>query len=358
MEHQSSSGSCGVKALLLANLWVMVAACDVAAEAEPAASVEAQSAANVVVEREAEREAEAKAAGPAGAGAEVEAGAEAEVAVVIAPASFDLEAVASVVHEGEVESAAELEVLVNDEARGYNRIDIDADGKIDHIQVVEVKGPSVEIEADAEVEAEANVAADAVLELRAVPSSSASVEAAVTFATVSFVRRSASSEVEIRAGYTAVVHQPKVRVYTRVVPVKLEAGVLVGGSLFLTWLYAVDRPVYVGVYEVDARGRWIPPGHVKHGHWKATGDASARGRVEVHDKGSKKAFGGDDGRVKVDVRGGTKGSGKASFGGSAKGGGKVQVGGSASGSGKAKASASTGTGKGGKSGSGKGGKGK
>lgn len=331
--HHRASGANGAAALLLANLWV-VAACDVATEAEPSASVEAQSAANVVVESEAVLEADAKAVGPV-----VEGGA----AATLEPASFDLEAVAGVVHEGKIESAAELEVLVNDEARGYNRIDIDADGKVDHIQVVEV-----------ETEAEAELAADAVLELRAVPSSSGSVEAAVAFATVTFARHPVSSEVEIRAGFTAVVSQPEVRVYAHVVPVEIDAGVLIGGSVFLTWLYAVDRPVYVGVYEVDARGHWIPPGHVKHGHWKATGDTSGRGDVrahgQAHDRSPKKAFAGGEGRVVVDVRG----SGKIQVGGSSKGGAKHHDdrGGSSKGN---KAKSGSGTAK---SSSGKGGKGK
>jgi hypothetical protein len=349
MEHHTSRA----KALLLANLWVMVAACDTATEADAAASVQAQGAANVVVEHQAVLEAEAKAVGPVEVGAEL----------AIESASFDLEAVAGVVQEGEVDSAAALEVVVNDEARGYNRIDIDADGKIDHIQVVEVKGPSIQIEAEAEAEVEADLAADAVLELRAVPSSSGSVDAAVTFATVSFARHPVDSAVEIRAGYTAVVRQPKVKVYARVVPVEIDAGALVGGSLFLRWVYTVERPVYVGTYEVDARGHWIPPGHVKHGHWKATGDASGRGHVQANgragDKGGKNAFASSDGRVAVDVRGSAKGSGKVVLGGSGKGGSKPQASGSAGGSAKVK-SGSGGTGKSGtgKSGTGKGGAGK
>jgi hypothetical protein len=309
------------KLLVLANLWVLVAACDTAAELAPAASVDAQGAANVVVENEATLEAETKAAGSA------------KAEVVIEPASFDLEAVAGIVQAGELESAAELEVIVNDEGRGYNHIDVDADGTIDHVQVVEV-------EADAEAEAE--VEADVALELRVVPSSARSVDAAVAFATVTFARHPVDSEVEIRARYTAVVRQPEVKVYAHVVPVEIDAGVVVGGSVFLSWVYAVERPVYVGVYEVDERGHWIPPGHVKHGHWKATGHTSAHG--------SKKS----DARVVIDVRGGTKSSTKLDLGGKGKGSAKAH-GGHVSG-GSSKGSSSKGSkGKGSK---GKGSKGK
>jgi hypothetical protein len=281
-------------ALLLASMWALVAACDADAELEPTASLEAHGAASVVVEDDVTLAAETKAEGAA----------KAEVALQLEPASFDLEAVAVMVEEGELESAAELEVIINDAERGYNRIDIDADGEIDHVQVVEVE--------DAEVEAE--LAAEVVFELRVVPSRSHSLEAGVTFATVSFARHPVNSEVEIRAGFTEVVHQPEVRVYTRVVPVRIEAGLLVGGSVFLSWLYAVERPVYVGVYEVDDRGHWIPPGHVKHGHWKATGHTSTRGGVHGHGKTKGKA----DGRLVVEVRRGTTSGGKIERGGSSK----------------------------------------
>lgn len=344
MKHHAKSST----ALMLASMWALVAACDAEAELEPTASVEAQGAANVVVEDEELLTAEAKAEGAAKAGFEVE----------LEPASFDLEAVAVVVEEGELESAAQLEVIINDAERGYNRIDIDADGTIDHVQVVEVKAAELELEADADAE----LAAEAVLELRAVPSSSHSVDAGVTFATMTFARHPVNSEVELRAGFTAVVHQPEVRVYTRVVPVKIEAGLLVGGSVFLSWLYAVERPVYVGVYEVDGRGHWIPPGHVKHGHWKATGHAStradARGDGHGNGNGKVKAKGNADGRIVVDARGGTTSRGKVDLGGSSKG--SKSRGGDDHGSGGSSKSTSksTSTGGSGKSSSGKGGKGK
>lgn len=265
-------------ALLLTSLWVAVPACDVDAELERVAKLEAQSAADVVVEGNAAREAEAK-----GAALEVE----------IEPTHFDLEAVAGLVEDGEIESAAELEVIVNDAEGGYNHLDIDGDGKIDHVQVVEIKGPRVE---DGPEVAELDVEGDVVFALRVVPSSTHSEKSAVVFATVSFARHPVNSEVEIRTRYTEVVHAPKVRVYTQVVPVKIDAGVLVGGTVFLTWLYAVDRPVYVGVYEIDEHGYWIPPGHVKHGHWKSKGhhhrESDAKVVIEVDFGHSSKHHGG------------------------------------------------------------------
>lgn len=305
--------------LLVASMWVGIAACDSTAELDPKPSVEAHGAADVVVENQATLAVETRAEGAAAANVDGRGGFE----VAIEPAQFDLEAVTGLVKQGEIESAAELEVIINDEARGYNHLDIDADGKIDHVQVVEV-----EIDAEAEVD----VDADVVLELRVIPSSKASVEAGVTFATVTFVRHTVDSEVEIRASYTAVVRQPEVHVYTHVVPVTLDAGVVVSGSVFLSWVYAVERPVYVGVYVVDEGGHWIPPGHVKHGHWKAHGHSDVVEVHEVHGHGKAKG----DGRVVLDIRGsagihfggssksnkGSKGSAKVSthHGGSSKGG--------------------------------------
>jgi hypothetical protein len=216
MKHHAK----GSTALLLASMWVGVAACDVATEVDPKASAEAQGAANVVVEHEVEARAEAKG--------------ELEAQAVIEPKSFDLEAVAKLVKKVELESAAELEVIVNDEKRGYNRIDIDADGKLDHVQVVEVE---VEDEGEADADADAEV----VLELRVIPSSKGEVEAAVTFATLTFVRHPVNSEVELRASFTAVVQDPELHVYTYVVPVRIDAGVIVDGSVFLSWVYATER---------------------------------------------------------------------------------------------------------------------
>ncbi|MCX4239156.1 hypothetical protein [Paraliomyxa miuraensis] len=244
MRHHSSQST----AVALTSLWLFVAGCDAEAEPIPAASAEARANVEVVANVEADAAVETK----------------------IDAKDFDLEAVASVVEEGEIESAAELEVIINDEDRGINHIDIDTDGTIDHVQVVEV-----------EEHAEAD--GDVVLELRVIPSSSGSVDAAIVFATTTFTRHSTKPEVEIRTRYTAVVHHHDVHVYTHVVPVKLKAGVVVDGSVFLSWVFAVDRSVYVGVYTVDDHGHWIPPGHLKHGHWKAKGHGHGKGDAVVID---------------------------------------------------------------------------
>ncbi|MCA9661901.1 MAG: hypothetical protein KC486_26415 [Myxococcales bacterium] len=359
----------GVGALALIFSLATLSGCDKGAEA--GGEGEAKAEAEVRAEAKVDGDADAKVEGEAEGEAVAAVVAEARVAgdVTIKPADFELEVVADLIKEGEIESAAELEVLINDEARGINHVDIDADGTIDHIQVVEVRGPTVDVEVDAaaavdvdlevdaevegvaeaaavaaaEVKAEAAVIADAdvVFELRAIPSSSAKAEAAVSFASAGFVAHEADAEVEIRAGFHAVVPQPEVTVITHRVPVSFEANVIVGGGAFFTWVYAPARVTYVGTYEVDTDGRWIPPGHVKHGHWKATGDGPP-GHAKVH--GSAKAKGKHSGGGVFDVKVG-KSKSKGKVGGSLKGG----FGGSA----KAGASASAKGGKSGKSGGGK-----
>jgi len=331
-------------------------------------------------EGEVKAEANVEAAAEANAEANAEVEGEARVAVVaearvagdvtIKSADFELEVVSQLIKEGEIESAAELEVVINDEARGINHVDIDADGTIDHIQVVEVRGPTIEVdgtvdaevdaevgaeisaevevdgtvdaevegvagavaEAAAEVKVEAAAVADAdvVFELRAIPSSSAKAEAAVSFASAGFVTHEAEAELEIRAVFHAVVPQPEVTIITHRVPVSFEASAVVGGAAFFTWVYAPQRVAYVGTYEVDTDGHWIPPGHRKHGHWKATGDGppghgergSVHAKASAKHQGKGKHSGGGVFDVKVSrgkKKGKASGSLKGSLGGSARG---------------------------------------
>jgi len=251
-------GMKGTMTLAVVTMWVMVAACDSTAEAEPTSKRELGAAANVVIEYGATRKAETRGEGEADG-------------TVIDSTSFELEAVTELVRAGELESAVELELAINDPKRGYNRIDTDADGTIDHVRVVEI-----EVEREAEP--------DVVLELRAVPSSTHAVETAVTFATMSFLRHPLRPEVGIETRYTAVVRQPDLLVFTRAVPVEIDAGVVVDGNVFLSWVFAAERPIHVADYVVDDRGRWIPPGHAKHrrkgrGVGKGKGSSGGKGKA-------------------------------------------------------------------------------
>jgi hypothetical protein len=237
-------------------------------------------------------------------------------AVAISSASIDLDAIAKLVIE-QAETAESLEVMLNDPEQKLQSVDVDGDGEIDPIQVVEL-------------DAEGVVA----LELRAIPSSSKSVEDAVAIATLELVPVEAAGEVEVRAIWatevqvehdesTAVVASADVEsepsaaasaevegaadasavasaevvttahataaVHVEVKPVvvyrvraEYRAGVVVHASApFVVWAFAVHRPLYYGVYVRDHRGVRIPPGHLKHGHWKATGSKPGRAHAGV-----------------------------------------------------------------------------
>ena len=59
--------------------------------------------------------------------------------IEIAPEAFKLAEVTALVEAGTIETAEELELAVNDPEAGINRLDIDVDGQIDHVEVVEVR---------------------------------------------------------------------------------------------------------------------------------------------------------------------------------------------------------------------------
>ncbi|MEZ4454063.1 MAG: hypothetical protein R3B09_31705 [Nannocystaceae bacterium] len=318
-------------------------ACDSQAEVKAEASQE------VAVQAEAGAEVDAAAGVAVAVNPEVVA----EGKIEIKPADFKIEAVGAAIEAGEIESAAELEVMINAEASDINHLDVDLDGTIDHIQVVEVRAPTVVAEVDAEVDAEARAAvdveaaavasADVSFEFRVIPSSRATIDAGVVFASTAFVHHHARAELEVRTAFTAVVPQPEVHVHAFVTPFEFHAGVVVGGPALIAWAFAPARPVYVGTYDVDVEGRWIPPGHLKHGHWKATGDGPP-------------GHGGFKGHGKVQGHGSVGGKGRGGFGGSVGGKSHGSVGGKGHGSSVKPSSSSHGGKSGGSSGKSGGGK--
>lgn len=204
-------------------------------------------------------EADAAVAVAVAAGADAAVVANADAKLEIAADAFKLGEVTTLIKEGTIESAAELELAVNDPEADFNRVDIDLDGQIDHVQVVEVRS-------DARVD----------FQFRVIPSSRASIEHSLALATASMVAVEARSEVTFSASFAASVGfsagvSAQASAYTFVAPARFEASAVVVGTPLLTWAFVVDRPVYASLYvEVDS-GRWIPPGHLKHGLWKATG---------------------------------------------------------------------------------------
>lgn len=78
----------------------------------------------------------------------------------------------------------------------------------------------------------------------------------------------------------------------------------------LAWAFVVDRPVYTSVFVERSSGKWIPPGHLKHGHWKATTGVNPGhdgGKIAIHGRGDVDIKGKAHGGGKIDAGGGSKG---------------------------------------------------
>jgi hypothetical protein len=223
---------------------------------------------------------------PVPASAQAGASADAEVAVVVAeektppavavkanvdvqvkPEALDLESITYLVKKSKVKDAAALEKKINNPKEKLNNVDIDGDGKVDKIVIVEVKQDDGII----------------VFELHAIPSKSKDKDAAVVIAYVNFTPDKTTNVLVVKATYAPVVIGYDTIVYDYTVPIVVKNDVVVvsGGGGFYGWLYAVHRPAFYGVvvYEVapppviiveygyDDGGCW-PPGHCKHGKWK------------------------------------------------------------------------------------------
>ncbi len=243
-------------------LSMLTGGCDAAlvASAQEEAPVAAGAQAGATVEAGAVVLADVKAPPPAAVKAEVTAQIQAE--------SLDLESISFLVKKGKVKDAASLEKKVNNPKEKLNNVDIDGDGKVDKIVIVEVKQDDGVI----------------VFELRAIPSKSKDKDAAVVIAYVNFTPDKTTQVLVVKAYYAPIVIGHDTIVYDYTVPIVVENNVVVvsGGVGFYGWLYAVHRPAYYGVViydvapppviiiDVHEEGCW-PPGHCKHGKWKAGG---------------------------------------------------------------------------------------
>ena len=196
--------------------------------------------------------------------------ARADLAVEIKPEALDLESITFLVKKSKVKDAAALEKKINNPKEKLNNIDIDGDGKIDKIVIVEVKQDDGVI----------------VFELHAIPSRSRDKDAKVVIAYINFTPDKSTNVLIVKATYAPVVIGHDTIVYDYTVPIVVKNDVIIvsGGGGFYGWLYAAHRPAFYGVviYEVDPApviiidvdhhhgGCW-PPGHCKHGKWKAGG---------------------------------------------------------------------------------------
>jgi len=271
----------------LASAALIGAGCDSATEAQ----AEAPAAAAAAVAVDASGEAKVAVVAEADAGAQVsvtakvveEAQAAAEIAAfeaTITAEALDLDGIAALIKKGKVKDAAALERSINSRKSKLASVDIDGDGTVDFVQVVEVRSG-----------AEVN------FELRVVPSSKKDASAAVTVAVIAVVPDPVTSKVTVRATYTAVVQHHEIYVYEYSVPATFDGEVVVvAGNPFFGWVYSVNHEVYVGTYSHDvwvatpgvvivigADGCW-PPGHCKRGKGKYKG----KGKHYYGGKGGKK----------------------------------------------------------------------
>jgi hypothetical protein len=252
-----------------------LSACDAAiqakaqqdAEAKAAVASEAQAkgpAAGTTVVAKADADVEPKAAVKAGT-----TGIKADVK--LEAAAFDLESVSYLVKKGKVKDAKQLEAQINNPKEKINNVDIDGDGKVDKIQVVEIRN-----EADGSI----------VFELRAIPSSTKDKDAAVVIATLNFVPDKVTKKLVVKCVYSPVVVGYDTIVFEYFVPIEVENDVVVvvDASPFYGWAFTVSRPVYYGVFVYEVAppaviviegGCW-PPGHCKG--WKGKYKGKGKGK--------------------------------------------------------------------------------
>ena len=228
--------------------------CDaaVAGKAEVAADGEAKAEASGDAKAEGKTEAKGKVEGEAKA--EVKAEVKVDGKVELKTEQLDLESVTFLVKKGKVKDAEALEKTINNPKEKLHKIDVDGDGKVDKIQIVEVKNDDGTI----------------VFELHAIPSSSKKAEDGVVVAFITFAPDKENKVLIVKATYAPIVVGYDVVVYDYTTPIVVENDVVVvtGDIGFYGWLFA-PRAVYVGVVVWDApvvviEGGCWPPGHCKH----------------------------------------------------------------------------------------------
>lgn len=251
-----------VSSLLVLPVLLALSACDAALQAKAQQDAEAKAA--VASEAQAKSPAASTTVvAKADADAEVNTNvkAEVEVNVKVEPAAFDLESVSFLVKKGKVKDAKQLEAQINNPKEKINNVDIDGDGKVDKIQVVEIRN-----EADGSI----------IFELRAIPSSTKDKDAALVIATLNFVPDKVTKKMVVKSVYSPIVVGYDTIVFEYFVPIEVNNDVIVvvDKSPFYGWAFTVSRPVYYGVFVYDVSppsviviegGCW-PPGHCKG--WK------------------------------------------------------------------------------------------
>jgi hypothetical protein len=113
----------------------------------------------------------------------------ANVDVQVKPEALDLESITYLVKKSKVKDAAALEKKINNPKEKLNNVDIDGDGKVDKIFIVEVKQDDGII----------------VFELHALPSKTKDKDAAIVIAYVNFTPDKTTKVLVVKATYAPVV---------------------------------------------------------------------------------------------------------------------------------------------------------
>ena len=131
---------------------------------------------------------------------------------------FDLETVVGLVKQDKISGAEALEKFVNGD-NGISNVDVDKDGKLDYIKVLEKHdGKTI------------------LLDFVAVPSSGGDE---VTVANLRFTQSTTSKEVVVQGGYPTYVEGHNQHYYSYRRP-----GLSFGEAMFLAWMFTPNRSIY------------------------------------------------------------------------------------------------------------------
>ncbi|HWB74608.1 MAG TPA: hypothetical protein VG755_06625 [Nannocystaceae bacterium] len=213
-----------------------------------------------------------------------------EQSAYVAVGRVDLQAVVDGVADGSIKSAAELETKLSSDTMAS--VDLDADGERDELRIVEKRAekstvfeihalPSAKVKAAAAAKAEADIdieVAPVIAELRLDAHADAGKAIARASFSQSFVASAKiTANVEVEHTFTGV-------------SVSADGLMQVDGeaNAFVAWTFRPRRPLFVAEVFVVAHAStpepdpcW-PPGHCKHGFWKATGE-DPPGHERKHD---------------------------------------------------------------------------
>jgi len=181
------------------------------------------------------------------------------VKATIEAEALDLESIHFLVKKGKVKDAAALEKQINDPKEKLNNVDVDGDGKVDKIQIVEVKKDN----------------GGSTFELKAIPSKSKDKDAALVVAVIHFDPDKTAGKLIVKAEFTPIVISADtfLFIHETAITVQGDTIVLVEPNPFFSWFLIVNRPVFVGVFVYEAAPTIIKKRHWhRHkGKWKGKG---------------------------------------------------------------------------------------